>query len=476
MRSIPTLLLASLAVTTAWAQGSNPAASRATHTVAGAASGRIAFVHAEVIPMDRERVLHDYTVVVDGGTITAVGPSASVRVPAGVERVDARGRYLMPALADMHVHLLDDAWKMMLTPEAKAASAVIPDEAFLLPYLANGVTAVQVLSANAYDLALRERIRRGEVLGPRMILAPMVDGPDRAWPPPISTWVATPAAAAAAVRRMKAEGYDKIKAYSFLSREQYDSIVVAAREQHMDVIGHVPYALSVEEVVAAGQRYISHSEEIAKHAATYDSATIDRYATLLVKNGVWMSPTLVTTHAFLDLFDDPGSVGRRPEAEYFRHPMQAGVWGFLLDSLYLKIPASGRRSIRDGYEQFQLAFTRVFARKGGKLLAGSDTPLPGLVPGFALHRELRELVNVGLTPYQALQSATTGPAEYLGERDRRGIVATGQATDLVLLTANPLADIAAASTVDGLLMRGQWLPGEELRRRMRATVASARTP
>ncbi|HYR28582.1 MAG TPA: amidohydrolase family protein [Thermoanaerobaculia bacterium] len=424
----------------------------------------IAFVHASVIPMDGERVLRDHTVLVEGRTIVAVGPSATVRIPARARRIDAQGRYLLPALADMHVHQVTAVWGMMLPAEARVPNDRIPYERFLFPYIANGVTLVQELSATAEDIALRNRIRDGELLGPRMILAPMIDGPQKAWPPPLSTWVATPDEARAAVRRAKADGCDKIKVYSFLSRESYDAIVDEAKKLGMDVIGHVPMELSVEYVLDAGQKLIAHSEELAKHTdGDYSAARIDMFANQLARRGVWLVPTLVTTTSILEQFDDAAKVLARPEAVYYNDPLQQGVWTFVSQNLYGTIPPEARERLRNDFEKFQLPLVRSLHQKGGKLLAGSDSILPGLVPGFALHRELRELVGAGLTPYEALRTATVNPFEYLGESDRAGTIATGKQSDLLLVDANPLEDIAAASRVAGVLVRGRWIGEEEIR-------------
>src|SRR5689334_15253583 len=135
---------------------------RATGTKRSAGTHLIAFLHATVVPMDRERVLYDHTVLVTDGKITAIGPTSSVKVPVGAVRIDASGRYLIPALCDMHVHLLGEAWNMMLRPEVQRPSKDIPFEEFLFPYLANGVTTVQELFATPEELALRKRIERGE--------------------------------------------------------------------------------------------------------------------------------------------------------------------------------------------------------------------------------------------------------------------------------------------------------------------------
>ncbi|HSN68336.1 MAG TPA: amidohydrolase family protein [Thermoanaerobaculia bacterium] len=423
--------------------------------------------------MDHERVLRDQTVVVADGTIVAIGPARGVKVPAGALRVDATGRYLIPALSDMHVHLLGEAWNIMLPPDVQASTKDIPFESFLFPFVANGVTTVQSMSATPEELLVRERINRGELLGPRMILAPMIDGPKKAWPPPLSTWVASGAEAEGAVRRAKEQGFDKIKVYSFLSRESYDAIIATSREVNMDVIGHIPMALSLDYVLEAGQKLIAHSEEIAKHAGgDHSAAHIHDLAHRMSARGVWMTPTLVTTRSIMEIFTDPAALLGRPEAVYFGHPMQQGVWNFITENIYKPIPAAAQTKIRTDFETLQQPLTLSFHQQGGKMMTGTDTLFPGLVGGFAVHRELRELVGVGLTPYEALRTSTTNVFEYLGESEKAGTIEAGKQTDLLLLGANPLEDIAAVSRIEGVLIRGRWIGEEEIERRMQELAAS----
>jgi imidazolonepropionase-like amidohydrolase len=440
-------------------------------------SDHIAFVHAAVIPMNEEHVLGDQTVVVTEGTIVEVGPTATTKAPDGALVVDATGRYLLPAFCDMHVHLLGESWNMMLSPEAQLAGEDVPWSSFLLPYVANGVTTVQDLFGPPELLAVRERIARGEILGPRLILARMIDGPGKAWPPPLGVWVASPTEARDAVRRAKEEGYDKIKVYSFLNAESYDAIVATAKELGMDVIGHIPFSLSVDYVLEAGQKLIAHSEEVAKHAGgDHRPERVEELADMMAKRGVWMMPTLVTTESIIEVFDDPAGLVSRPEVAYYRHPMEQGVWSFVLERLYEPIPSAARQSLRDAFDRFQRPLTVAFHERGGKMMAGSDTVLPGLVPGFALHRELRELVGAGLTPFEALQTATTAPFDYLGEGDLAGTIEVGRRSDLVLLDENPLEDISNSSTIAGVLIRGRWLGAEEIRRRMQELARSFEEP
>ena len=432
----------------------------------------VAFLHAAVVPMDRERVLRDHTVVFERGTIVAIGPSSAVKVPPRAQRIDATGRYLLPALSDMHVHVEGESWFALLTPEAREASKEPPFEDFLFPYVANGVTTVQVMSATPELLALRPRIERGEVIAPRMILARMIDAPDKAWPPPLSTWVANAAEARDAVQRAHTDGYDMMKVYSFLSRESYDAVMSTSKELHMDVVGHIPDALSVEYVVDAGQKLIAHTEEVAKHArGDYSPERIDYFATRIADGKVWMTPTLITTKAILDVFDHPDVHVPPPGHDYVDHPMQVGIRTFITDRLYRPTPANVRTKIRDDFEKFQKPFTKVFHEKGGHLMTGTDSLFPRLVGGFALHAELGELVAVGLTPYEALRTSTTVPYEFLGESATGGTIELGKRPDVLMVDANPLEDVAAASKISGVFMRGQWLSKDQIDKRMSAIAA-----
>jgi imidazolonepropionase-like amidohydrolase len=433
----------------------------------------VAFVHAAVVPMDRERVLRDQTVIVSNGKIVTIGPASRVKIPAGAVRIDARGRYLLPALSDMHVHVEGESWEALLSPAAKAASRPVPFEDFLFPYVANGVTTVQVLSGTRELLPLRARIAQGEMLAPRLILARMIDGPDKAWPPPLSTWVSTAEEARDATLRAKTDGYDKMKVYSFLSKESYDAVIATAKERQMDVIGHIPYSLSVEYVVDAGQKMIAHTEEVAKHAhGDYSPERISYFAGRIADGGVWLTPTLVTTRRIIDEFSDRDGLFARPEAAYSAHPMQREIWSFIA-GMYQRIPPDAQAKLRDDFEKFQKPFTKVFHDKGGQLMTGTDSLMPRLVAGFSLHQELQEFVAVGLTPFEALRTSTSIPHDYLGEARQAGTIAVGKRTDLLLLEANPLEDISATSTIVGVLMRGRWIGKGEIDRRMQAIAARA---
>ena len=377
---------------------------------------------------------------------------------------------MLPAFSDMHVHLEGQAWNVMFPAESKYAATELDFSRILFPYIANGVTTVQVMSALPEHVALRDRIEQGEILGPRLVLCRMIDGPEKAWPPPISTWVADASEARQAVLDSRKTGYDKIKVYSFLSKESYDSIQITAEEISMPVVGHVPMSLSVEDVLDARQQLIAHAEEVMKHAqGNYGEDRIRHYARIIAKSDTWMTPTLVNTRAIMDLFDDPASALAGPKAKYL-HPMARGMWAFMHTNLYEPIPPEHRQGIRDGFERFQQPLTAALVDAEAKLMTGTDSLLPGLVPGFALHRELKELVDVGLSPYEALRASTTSPSDFLGELNETGTIEKGKRAELVLLEKNPLEDIEYSRTVVGVMTRGRWLSKEDLREGLQGVV------
>ena len=161
------------------------------------------------------------------------------------------------------------------------------------------------MSALPEHIPLRDRINRGEVAGPRLILNRMIDGPGQTWPPPINTWVETPSEARQAVLEAEQAGYDGMKVYSFLSPECYHAILTTAQEISMPVSGHIPDALSVEETIAAGQNLIAHSEEVVKRAlGNFDPQQIDYFAGIIASNDTWVTPTLTTSRKILAIFDD----------------------------------------------------------------------------------------------------------------------------------------------------------------------------
>lgn len=430
-----------------------------------------AFVHVNVIPMNQERVLSDQTVIVRNGRISEIGPESSTEVPRGVFRIKKAGHYLIPGLSDMHVHLEGQAWNVMFPPERQFTTDDLDFSHLLFHYVANGVTTVQVMSALPEHIKLREQINRGEILGPRLILSRMVDGPGRAWPPPISTWVKTPDEARQFVLDSKEAGYDSIKVYSFLSQECYDSILRTAKEVDIGVGGHIPVDLSVEYILEAGQDLIAHAEEVMKHAhRKYDEHQIEYLARIIAEKGTWITPTLITSRNILAVFDDFDKELRRPEVRYL-HPMALGIWSFVNTNLYQGIPEENQAMIREGLESFQRPFIKALNDARGNIMTGTDALIPSTVPGFSIHDELEELVDVGLTPYEALRTSTTRTHEFLGELDDGGTVEVGKHADFVLLGKNPFEDIRNTRKITGVMIQGRWLSQTEIQKGLDAVLA-----
>jgi imidazolonepropionase-like amidohydrolase len=429
-----------------------------------------AFVDVTVIPMDSERVLPHQTVLVRDGRIAWVGPAASADVPAGATRIDGRGRFLLPGLADMHVHIAPGAGRT-----GDAAGRV------LRLLLAHGVTTVRSMIGHPDHLALRDGVQDGTVLGPTIVAA---------GPPLWGRDVTTPELARQTVAAQAAAGYDFVKVITGFSPPVYDAIVAAARETRLPVGGHVSGDIDLARALAAGQQ-IEHLDAYLE-ALVADGAPVRRSASQLSpgaildhldvakiagvvaavrRSGVYNSPTLAL---FIRVASDETAdlLAARPEMRYVT-PQALAAWREQITGMRTDPPAPARRA---RFLDIRRRLTAALDEAGAPLLAGSDSPQMFLVAGAALHEELAALVTAGLSPYAALRAATATPAEYLGQRGVFGVVAAGSRADLVLLTANPLERIADVSRIDGVMVRGRWLDAAARQRLLDEVAASANAP
>ncbi len=431
--------------------------------------GTFAITDVTVVPMTSASVMEDAVVVVRDGRIEAVGPARTVRVPAAARRISGRGRFLMPGLADMHTHLYSDDPAI---PDSLGA-----DELGVM--LANGVTVARFMIGTPEHLRLRREIAAGRLPGPQLwVASPQFAGK----PYDNGIAITTPDEARAAVRRVKADGYDFVKLTLFITRPVYDAIVDEATQAGIRVIGHVEQEVGVARAIEAGQQ-IEHLDNyfesaLADTAPMRESVTqygvfkpenwrsldyiddrkLDALAGLTARNRIWSSPTL-------NVFNQAFAIGMT-DAEIHGRPdwhMMPAEWR----DLYLKArtkywanAADERRRRR--YVEVRNHLVKAIADSGGKILAGSDSPEWFHVYGWALHRELASYVAAGLTPYQALETATRNPAEFLGALEEWGTIEPGKRADLVLLAANPLDDITATQRIEGVMIGGRWLPKAEL--------------
>ena len=435
-----------------------------------------AFVNVAVIPMDRERVLMRQTVLVQGGHITALGPVGTVRVPAGVVHVDGRGKFLIPGLADMHMHLQD-------TDSAGAEEAL-----FLL--VANGVTTIRdvdflvkgggngwaKLSGNDL-LRLRARAAAGDLVSPRIYTSGRWGGDS---PSDTNDQSGGRAAdAATAIPRYKAAGYDFIKIHKE-DRETTDSVLAVAHRVGIPVVGHVPADMDIEHAISAGYTSIEHlmgyeaylRQRVARGDGTIEvrapsaaqSDTIDPVVlhTIAVETQrahVWNCPTQAVFDN-LAMGASIDSLAQRPELRYV-NARTLRFW----DAFSNLIVTNGGDSF-PSQAAVHRQLIKALQSAGAGLLSGTDTWMPYMVAGFSLHHELEALVRAGLTPYQALVTSTRNVAAYFGALDQRGTVTVGKRADLVLLNGNPLLDIRQTAQVAGVMLGGRWLTRAELDQRL----------
>jgi imidazolonepropionase-like amidohydrolase len=431
----------------------------------------LAITHVTVIDATGAPARADMTVVVTGDRITALGKTGTVPLPDGARVEDATGKFLIPGLWDMHTHVLG--------------------KEMLALFVANGVTGVREM-AN-YPLivfALRDQVAAGTLLGPRMVAAGLiVDGPNPAWP--FSIAVANEKEGREAVQTLKKRGSDFIKVYSLLPRDAYFAVADEAKKQGLPFAGHVPLVVSVAEASDAGQKSVEHlsgvllacskqqddlrkeflearskQEEVAarvlgiraqvKSLDSYDEKLAAALFARFVRNGTWHCPTLTVLRAFAHLDDKSFTDDARLR---YVSPLVKGY-------LYRKEPGGTAEEFavrRQLYRKY-LELVGGLHRAKVDLLAGTDSPNPYCFPGFSLHDELELLVSAGLTPMEALQCATRNPARYLGRQKDLGTIEEGKLADLVLLEADPLADVKNTRKIAAVVVNGKWLAKDALRK------------
>jgi imidazolonepropionase-like amidohydrolase len=405
-------------------------------------SSTIAFVDVNVVPMDAERVVPNQTVVVRAGEIVAVGPVGSTAVPAGATRVDGRGQYLLPGLAEMHGHIPGPN-----NPQFQ--------EDVLFLYVAQGALTVRGMQGHPSHLALRERVRQGDLVGPLLFLSS----------PPISGNNASSAAVAdSLVRTHKAAGYDLLKVHENIRPEAYESLARTAHSLDMQFGGHVSDLVGLEGALAAKQTTVDHLDNYTV-AIDGDASKIAGIARATREAGVANVPTMALWEVILGAHDPAGMQGR-PENRYMPRQM-VNDWVERV---------SGIRNAADQAEaareiSLRNRILKALHDEGAVILMGTDAPQLFSVPGFSLHRELAVMAEAGLTPYQILRTGTVNVAEHLGIADEAGTVAVGKRADLVLLEANPLENIANAQRIAGVVSNGRWLPQSEIQQRLGAIAA-----
>jgi imidazolonepropionase-like amidohydrolase len=410
-------------------------------------SAAVAFTDVAVVPMDRERVLEGQTVLVRSGRIEAVGPAGAVRVPPGATRVDGRGKFLMPGIAEMHAHVPGEQ-----NPQAVDIMAL---------YVLTGATTIRGMNGTPFQFELRRRINAGEILGPTLFaVAPPFSGGS----------IDTPENERRKVREYKAAGYDVLKIYPGIPRETYDAIVTTAREVGIPYAGHVPPEVGLRHAIASRQS-VEHLDGYVE-ASRGDAAAIAELARATREAGIWNAPTMDVWKTILGT-RSTDELRRRPELRYLRPEVtdawvkqtaqfargNGSFWRTALEQVGMRQSPAEIVVLRDRILQ-------ALHRAGARLILGADSPQVFSVPGFSLAHEMRAMVEAGVPTYAVLEAATKNPAGFFGREAEFGTVEVGRRADLILLDGNPLQDIRNVHRQAGVMVRGKWLPKEEIDRRL----------
>ena len=435
----------------------------AASTQAAVAEPPLAFTSVNLLPMTAgEPLIRDQTVIVAGGRIAAVGPATSVQVPRDAVRIDGRGKYLMPGLADMHVHLEH-----------------FDNPAYLKLFLINGVTFVRSMDGRPEILEWKRAAAAGALESPDIHTAgPVLDGS-----PPVrddNVALATPEQARQAVADQAAAGYDFIKVYANLSPDVFEAIMMAARERGLPVAGHVPRAVGLDAFLASDVKSIEHLSDFADSIAAQapstgappaflkrrfgfaaDPARMSAVAAKVAKSGKWVAPTIIADDRLVAPPTLVEQWAKAPEAASVDRGILRYYWRGVLERASERLAAGDWQWVERGRAN-RIALLRALHAAGVPLLIGTDTPQPFVFPGSSVHQELETYVAAGFTPAEALAAATREPAKFLGQEESWGTVEEGKRASLLLLDGNPLEEISATRRIAGVVARGRWIPATRL--------------
>ncbi len=418
-----------------------------------------AITGVSVVPMDRERVLEGYTVIVRNGAIEVLGPGDKVTVPGDVVRIDGRGKYLIPGLTEMHTHLGQG--------EGNPSDALGRQ---LRLALANGVTTMRGLIAPPGIIPIRDKVNSGAVLGPTLYVAgPSLNGKS----------VPDPETGRRMVEDAKRQGYDLLKTHGGLTAESYDAIVAASKATGLRLVGHVTQGYGLDRALAAGQQvehldgYIAAAlpgdgpkpdDQIIEDeiAAKVTPEGIRAVAEMTRQAGVWNGMTLALFQVLAG-GASPAELAASPEMKYVP-PQAIAAWSDQIRQGPGALPVF--LAVRDS---IAVALYRCRGTPAGERGRSAD---------FSDNRLRHPPRNAGDGPrrnpgYAVLEAATRNAAEWLGRADA-GTIAPGKRADLVLLDANPLADIANAARIRGVMLKGTWYDRAALDQLLREVEVSAR--
>jgi hypothetical protein len=423
----------------------------------------IVFTNVTVVPMDRDRRLPDHTVVVRGDRIVAFGPASDVEIPAGATRIDGRGKFLMPGMAEMHAHI----------PGGKAPDAYM--HRVLALFVANGITTIRGMLGDPRHLPLRAAVQKGEVVGPTIYTSgPSFNGNS----------ATSPDVAVKMVQDQKAAGYDLLKIHPGVPRAAFDAMAAEANKLRIPFSGHVPADVGLERALSAKYHSIDHMDgyfEYAvrpdapvdlkdpgffgvKFAAHLDSARLAKAVSETKRAGVWIVPT----QGLLEIFMSPATpdeARKWPGVEYI--PAQVVEQWAKQREQFMSQPGF-TKEINDRFLAERRKLLKQLHDSDVVIIMGSDAIQTFSVPGFSIVNEMQAMVRAGLTPYQVYVTGSRNVARFFNRDKEAGTVAIGRVADLVLVDADPLADVSNFAKQTGTMIRGQWYARAELLQKIKA--------
>lgn len=414
----------------------------------------IVFRNVSVIPMDKNEVLAGQDVVVMNGKITAIGPTSKVKYSKSATVIDAKGKFLLPGLAEMHAHVppIDD---------------IEPMKDVVKLFALNGVTTIRGMLGHPRHLELRSKIQSGEIMGPRFITS----GPSFS-----GNTVKTPADAAIMVRDQKKAGYDFLKLHPGITKENFAAIAATAKEVGIPFAGHVSFDVGVWRAINAGYATIDHLDGFVESlvpgienmkeqetglfglflADKADESGIQKLTDSLRNHHIWVVPTQALAERWFHPTKDPDELGKEPEMKYMD---KKTVDGWVNTKKILLSGPNYKAATVTRLIEVRRKLINACNKNGVSLLLGSDAPQVFDVPGFSVHQELQYLVDAGLTPYEALKTGTVNVGKFL-KREDIGIIKAGAVSDLLLLNGNPLTDINQSKNIEGIMMGNLWMSKE----------------
>ena len=397
----------------------------------------IVFRNVNVIAMTGPAVASRQTVVVRDGRIASVGKNATA--PKDARVVDGSGKFLVPGVAEMHGHV----------PPLNAPNGATDDALFL--YVANGITTVRGMLGHPGQLELREKAKRSEIVSPNLYLAgPSFNGNS----------INSPQEAIDKVRLQKKEGWDLLKVHPGLTRDEYDAMAKTAAEERIRFGGHVPADVGLLHAIEMGQETFDHIDGYAEHLEA-DKGPVDakKLADIVARTkaaGAWIVPTSALWEVLYNTIPLQTLKGYE-ELKYVPAPA-VDAWSNAYAQRAQQIQGEGAKNTIEN----RVRILRALHEGGVRILMGTDAPQQFSVPGFSLHRELLRMRDAGMSPYEILKSGTVNVGSYFAAQDSFGTIEPGKRADLILLDANPLADITNLAKINGVMVRGRWLSRADL--------------